>query len=137
MAIFFPSDPWIKQMMEDLNSSQAYLDAAKNWEGDFFFVIQPEGVLQSPVTLYMDLHHGKCRRAFEVTQETEQPQPAYRLSGPVTVWKKVMTRKLDPMQAMMTGQLRLQGNMATVMRNVRAAKELVESCTRIETDFPV
>ena len=52
-------------------------------------------------------------------------------------WKKVMTKKLDPMQAMMTGQLKLTGNMAIVMRNVRAAKELVESCTRIETEFPV
>lgn len=48
-----------------------------------------------------------------------------------------MTRQLDPMQAMMTGQLRLQGNMAMVMKNVRAAKELVESCTRIPTIFPV
>jgi putative sterol carrier protein len=48
-----------------------------------------------------------------------------------------MTKKLDPLQAMITGQLRLTGNMAIVMRNVRAAKELVESCTRVETEFPV
>ena len=48
-----------------------------------------------------------------------------------------MTKQLDPMQAMMTGKLKLQGNMAMVMKNVRAAKELVESCTRIDTDFPV
>ena len=63
--------------------------------------------------------------------------PAFLLSGPVTVWKKVMTKQLDPMQAMMTGQLKLTGNMAMVMKNVRAAKELVDSCTRIPTKFPV
>ncbi len=131
----FPSDAWIKAMMEDLNRSQAYLDAARNWEGDFYFIIEPAGKLEKTVMLYMDLWHGKCRDAFEAVNG--QRAPAFKLSGPVGTWKKVMTRQLDPMAAMMTGQLRLQGNMAMVMRNVRAAKELVESCTRIPTEFPV
>lgn len=136
MAIPFPSDAWIKAMMEDLNQSAAYQEAAKNWEGDFFFVVDPGGSLEQQVILYMDLYHGKCRSAFEILDH-EVPKPVFRLSGPVAAWKKVMTKKLDPMQAMMTGQLKLQGNMATVMRNVRAAKELVEACTRIDTVFPV
>ena len=121
--------------MEGLNASQAYLDAAKNWEGDFFFIIEPAGSLVQPVTLYMDLHHGKCLEAFEVTGQTKDP--VFRLKGPVTNWKRVMTKKLDPIQALMTGQLKLSGNMAMVMRNVRAAKVLVESCTHIPTDYPV
>lgn len=136
MPIPFPSDAWIKAMMADLNQSSAYLEAAKNWEGDFFFIVEPGGTLEKPVTLYMDLFHGKCRDAFEL-MEPDSKTPAFRLSGPVANWKKVMTKKLDPMQAMMTGQLKLSGNMSTVMRNVRAAKELVESCTRIDTEFPV
>jgi putative sterol carrier protein len=136
MAIPFPSDSWIKAMMADLNTSTAYLEAAKNWEGDFLFQVEPGGTLEEPVGLYMDLNHGKCRDAFAVSAE-RPVTPVFRLSGPVATWKKVMTKKLDPMQAMMTGQLKLTGNMATVMRNVRAAKELVESCTRIETEFPI
>jgi putative sterol carrier protein len=136
MSLPFPSDSWIKAMMADLNASTAYLEAAKNWEGDFLFVVEPGGELDAPVELYMDLYHGKCRDAFAVTQESPV-SPVFRLSGPVATWKKVMTKKLDPMQAMMTGQLKLTGHMPTVMRNVRAAKELVESCTRIDTDFPV
>ena len=136
MPIPFPSDAWIKAMMEDLNASEAYLAAAIKWEGDFYFVVEAGGSLDKTVVLYMDLFHGKCRDAFEVPDAASQT-PAFRLTGPVATWKKVMTKKLDPMQAMMTGQLKLQGNMATVMRNVRAAKELVESCTRIETEFPL
>jgi len=136
MAIFFPSDAWIKLMMEDLNNSQAYLDAAKNWEGDFIFVIEPDGTLEQPVRLYMDLYHGKCKDAYEINNGGGN-NAAFQLSGPIAIWKKVMTRKLDPMQAMMTGQLKLKGNMSMVMKNVRAAKELVESCTRIDTEFPI
>ena len=137
MALEFPSDNWIKSLMEDLNNSQAYLDAAKNWEGDFFFVIDPGGNLEKQVILYMDLFHGKCRDAFEVNGNVDPIIPAFRITAPVANWKKVMTKKLDPIQAMMTGQLKLQGNMAIIMKNVRAAKELVESCTRVDTDFPV
>ncbi|MEJ5313878.1 MULTISPECIES: SCP2 sterol-binding domain-containing protein [Anaerolinea] len=136
MSIPFPSDQWIKAMMEDLNQSASYEEAAKNWEGDFVFVIEPGGKLEKTVLLYMDLWHGKCRNAYEIP-EGETVKSAFRLSGPVSVWKKVMTKQLDPMQAMMTGQLKLTGNMAMVMRNVRAAKELVESCTRIPTEFPL
>jgi putative sterol carrier protein len=136
MPIPFPSDAWIKAMMQDLNESPTYLEAAKNWEGDILFVIEPGGALDHPVRLYMDLYHGKCRDAYEVA-DGKPLKAAFYLSGPVTIWKKVMTRRLDPMQAMITGQLKLVGNMGTVMRNVRAAKELVESCTRIETQFPL
>ncbi|WP_322792030.1 SCP2 sterol-binding domain-containing protein [Bellilinea sp.] len=132
----FPSDEWIKAMMQDLNRSQSYKEAAKNWEGDFYFIIEPGGTLTETVVLYMDLWHGECRDAFQVGK-VDGMKPAFQLKGPVTVWKKVMTKQLDPMQAMMTGQLKLTGNMAMVMKNVRAAKELVESCTRIPTKFPV
>ncbi len=136
MTLPFPSDQWIKAMMADLNASASYKLAAEKWEGDFYFVVDPGGTLENPVTLYMDLWHGNCRDAFEATDPTQRT-PVFRLAGPVAIWKKVMTKKLDPMQAMMTGQLRLTGNMAMVMKNVRAAKELVESCTRIPTDFPI
>jgi len=136
MAYAFPTDPWVKALMEDLNASAAYADAAKNWEGDFYFVVEPGGTLDHPVMLYMDLWHGKCREAFEVTDESAK-SPVFRLSAPVATWKKVLTKKLDPIQGMVTGQLKIKGNMAMIMKNVKAAKELVESCTRVPTDFPI
>ena len=135
MPIPFPSDAWVKAIMANLNASAAYQQAAEKWEGDFCFVIEPGGSLEKTVILYMDLWHGNCRDAYEVNGTV--PTPAFRLSGPAVIWKKVMTKKLDPIQAMMTGQLKLSGNMVMVMKNVRAAKELVEACTRIPTEFPV
>jgi putative sterol carrier protein len=136
MQLSFPSDEWIKAMMLDLNASKSYEESAKTWEGDFLFIVEPGGSLTQIVRLYMDLWHGKCRDAYEINDGV-QLQAAFVLSAPVANWKKVMTKQLDPIQAMMTGQLKLKGNMAMVMKNVRAAKELVESCTRIPTNFPI
>jgi len=136
MATKFPSDEWAKLMMDDLNKSDAYMEAAKNWEGDFYFIIEPKDKGGQQSLLYMDLWHGKCREACLVTDPAAR-KPVFLLSGSMENWKKVMTKQVDPMQAMMTGKLKLQGNMAMVMKNVRAAKELVESCTRIDTEYPV
>jgi hypothetical protein len=80
MPIYFPSDAWIKALMEDLNASQTYLDAAKNWEGDFYFIIDPGGALEKRVTLYMDLWHGRCREAYDATSRDGRA-PAFTLSG--------------------------------------------------------
>ena len=136
MAYLFPSDDWAKAFMEDLNQSETYLEAAKNWEGDFFFQINPGGSLEKTVILYMDLWHGKCREAFELA-DSRTRTPAYVLSGPIATWKKVVTSQLDPIQGIITGQLKLKGNMVMVMKNVKAAKELVAACGRIPTEFPV
>ena len=136
MAFPFPIESWIKATMQDLDNSQTCAKVARDWVDDFYYVIEPGGLLEKPVTLYMDLWHGKCRDAFAL-DELDGRQPAYLLSAPVANWKKVMPKKLDPIQAMMTGQLRLKGDMARIVRAVPAAKELVESSTRIPTEFPL
>jgi putative sterol carrier protein len=58
------------------------------------------------------------------------------MSAPLSSWRKVIAKELDPIQGLLTRRLKLKGNMAMIMRNVKAAQELVECCTHIETEFP-
>ncbi len=134
--VVFPSEEWVQELKQQLNTSPAYADAAKNWEGDFYFVVDPDkdGPLPEPVYLYMDLWHGQCRDAYVVKNKGEK-NPAFVMSGAYGKWKRVVTAKLDPLQALMTGQLKLKGNMVMIMKNVKAAQEIVRSCTRIDADF--
>ena len=133
--IKFPSDEWIKALCQELNRSEAYAQAAKRWEGDFYFIIEPEGEIEEPVIFYVDLWHGTCREAKLVADEGEE-QPAFRMSAPLSAWRKVIEKKLDPIQGLMTRKLKLKGNMAMIMRNVKAAQELVNCCTLVPTEFP-
>jgi putative sterol carrier protein len=134
MAFKFATDEWVKALMEELNKSTAYAEAAATWEGDFYFIVEGTGG-QKPQLLYMDLWHGKCREAFLAADESTK-SPAFRITGNLESWKKVLTKKLDPIQGMVTGQLKLKGNMAAIMKSVKAAKELVEATTRVPTEFP-
>ena len=71
MTLMFPSEEWLKALVSEINSSEVYRDVAKNWEGDFYFIIEPEGGLKERVIAYMDLWHGECRSAYIVTNENE------------------------------------------------------------------
>ncbi len=134
MAIPFPSDEWIKALCAELNASEAYREAAKTWEGDFVFVVEPAGNLKETVYLYMDLWHGQCREAF-MLQDPAEKDAAFRMSAPANTWREVIEARLDPLKGLMVRKLKLKGNMSMIMRSVKAAQELVKCCTQIETTF--
>ncbi len=130
----FGSPEWVQCLHEELNKSEAYTDAAKDWEGDFYFVVESEGPVTDTRTIYMDLWHGRSREAL-IADNPKDRSPVFVMSGKYGKWKKVVMAQLDPIQALMTGQLKLKGNMVMIMRNVKAAQEIVRACTRIDTDF--
>lgn len=135
MALTFPSDEWIKALQETINSSPDYAEAAKTWEGDFYFYVEPDGDFKQTAILYLDLWHGKCRDAFLVSDESVK-NPAYKIRAGFSSWQKVVLGQLEPVQAIMTRRLRLEGDLVQVMRSVKAASELIRCCTQIETAFP-
>ena len=134
-AIPFATDAWIKRLGDECNASEPYRQAARNWEGDLYFVVEPEGRLQEPVYMYIDLYHGRCRRAF-VPQDHTTLNPEFSISGPLSAWKKFADKQTDPIKMLLTRKLLLKGNMAKVMRNVRAAHALVNCSKNFETEFP-
>jgi putative sterol carrier protein len=135
MAIKFGTEEWVKAARAELNKSQAYKDAAKRWEGDMYFIVEPEGGLKETLVTYFDLWHGECRAASAPADESGKTA-AYRFWAPLSVWRSILEKKLDPVQAMMTGKLKLKGDMAQIMKMPRAASELVECVTHIKTEFP-
>lgn len=133
MAIPFPSHDWTQTFKDRLNSNATYAEVAKNWEGDICFeVAMPDG---SPALLYLDLWHGQCREAFQVTSD-RPVNPAFRLAAPLANFVKILKGELDPMQAMVTGKLKVQGNMVMMMKNIPTVLEFVKTAKQIETDFP-
>ena len=136
MALFGTIE-WANAFMEAINASKAYEDAAQTWEGDFYFIIEPGGSLKEKGYVYVDLWHGKCRKVDIVTEATKDKyKPEFVLQAPVPVWRKVAEKKVDSIQAIVTRQLKLTGNMGKVMRAVKAAQELVNCVTRVQTEYP-
>ena len=63
---------WIKELSNQLNASASYERAAKDWEGDFVFVIEADSELSETAYLYMDLYHGKSPSAAQLSGPDEK-----------------------------------------------------------------
>lgn len=135
MPVPFPTDEWIKAAMLEVNRSDDYKQAAKSWEGDIVFVITAIPDERKEVHLYMDLWHGECRDAHEIT-DLATSNSEFTITAPLPVWRKVLEGKLDPIRGLVSRQLKMKGNMMKVMKQPKAAVELVNSCARIDTEWP-
>lgn len=134
MALQFPSEAWIKELMEIVNESEAYAKAAEKWEGDLFFVVEPGPGLPEAHYLYMDLWHGECRSAGEFAAGEKSPE--FEIRAPLPTWQQVLEGKLDPIRGLTTRRLKLKGNLMKIMKAPKAALELVNCAREIDTAYP-
>lgn len=135
MTYEFPSEEWLNAFVAEINNSAAYRKAAATWEGDFYFFVEPGSGVPEPVVLYIDLWHGEARSASLVASESEK-NPEFVIRAPIGTWRRVIEKKLDPIQGMITGQLKLKGTLSKIMRAPKAAAELVNCATQVPTTFP-
>jgi putative sterol carrier protein len=134
MAIKFPSDEWIKELCKRLNSSEAYAQAAATWEGDNIYVVLPDDSFADTAYVYINLQHGKASDARALKSLDEQ-KALFTTSAPFNTWRKVLEGRLDPIQGIFSGKLKLVGSLAQVQRNPKATYELVKVASTIDTDF--
>ena len=135
MGIKFATQEWMVALKDELNKSEGYRDAAKTWEGDFYWVVTGMPGASGEVYLYVDLWHGECRSASLMADATAKT-PEFVIEATYPVWRKVVDKKLDPIKGMVTRQLKLKGNMLKIMKAPKAATELVHAATLIETEWP-
>jgi putative sterol carrier protein len=133
----FPSDAWFADFAERINASEEYRVAAADWDGDIAFLIQAEPDKGVPVDQWgwLDLHHGACQGAGMI-DATRGGEAAYAIAAPYSRWKDVLHGDLDPIKGMMQGKLKVRGDLPTIVRQVRAANELVRLTGDVPTRFP-
>jgi putative sterol carrier protein len=130
----FPDPEWVTVLMEKLNTDEKYAHIARNWEGDILFRVEKDATLQEQVSFYLDLWHGRCREAI-VYIDGQAIKSAFVLKAPYGNFVRVLKGELDPMQAMLTRKLGVQGNMAVLMRNVPTVLDFVRCCREITDSF--
>jgi len=135
MSAIFPSEEWLKGLEEKLNSDSRYKEVAKNWEGDLFFFIEPEGNLDERVTFYLDLWHGSCRKVEYKPSANSHPKPTFTLSASYNNITSILTGKLNPMTAMMTSKLKVKGSMGYMMRNVPTVLDFVRVAQEVTKEI--
>ena len=135
MSAIFPSEEWLKGLEAKLNTDRRYHEIAKNWEGDLFFFIEPDGSLKEQLTFYLDLWHGTCRKVEYQPSANAHPTPTFTLTASYKDITSILTGKLNPMTAMMTSKLKVKGSMGYMMRNVPTVLDFVRVAQEVTTEI--
>ena len=137
----FGTQEWAEAYAKAINANENYRDAAgpkgfppDGWEGDFLFIVEPAGNLDHEIRMFVGLYHGECT-GCRVLKEGEETDAEYEYSGPYDAWEQVLKKELDPIRGLLSGKFKLKGDMAKVLKATRAAAELVNSTTMIDTEF--
>lgn len=135
MAYVFPSREWADEFMVVLNGDEEFAKAGEKWEGDINFVIQDMPGKDTSEVIYLDLWHGTCR-GVDYMEEKDARPAAFKIVAPLANWKRVIKKQIGPIPAMVSGQLKVYGNLAYVLRHVASSQRMVECAVSMNTIFP-
>lgn len=132
----FPSEGWVKEYCKRLSESSDYNKSGKGWKDPIMFKMTELGDLKSEMpfdSFILNLHDGICEGS-EVGTDPEKTAP-YELTATYTNWKKIIGGKINPTQAMLTGQMKVKGNITVLLRYASAAIAMVKTAQTIPTDY--
>ena len=130
----FATQAWLDDTANLLNNDPEYAEGAKDYEGDYLYIVEADEVQPTPIYYYVDLYHGKCRKATIVSSPTEV-KAEFEMSASYSVWKKMLLGELDGNKALMTRKLKVKGNMAKLMKSTKPAAAYFKALTPLKTEF--
>ncbi|MCL4447380.1 MAG: SCP2 sterol-binding domain-containing protein [Thermoplasmatales archaeon] len=134
----FPSEDWIKDYCSKLSSSAEYNRLGKGWQDPIQFkIIDLESVKVSLdfKSFVLEVKDGRCE-GYRLVKDDSDSAP-FVLSSSYSDWRRTLEGKVNPTQAMLSGSLKVKGNVMLLMKYAAAATEMVKVAGKIETEFIV
>jgi putative sterol carrier protein len=131
------SNEWAQQFKEEINRSSVYRQAAKGWKWTVGLVVEAEPDRSFPEArgIVMDLLDGEARD-IRVGSADNARACDFVITAPYSRWKQVATKELDAIRGMLTGKLKLKGDLPTIVRYTKASQEMTECTTRVPVRWP-
>lgn len=139
MALAFPSPAWANAYRDAINANALYKKTAANWDQGAIALVckaAPALGLDAAHAIVLALQHGSCQGVRYETDPAALADVPFVIEAEYAQWKAVIGGELDPIKAMLAGQLRLaKGHLPTIIRDVEGSKQLVLSARAIATEF--
>ncbi len=134
----FPSRGWAEAAMAMVNADPESVEAARGWAGDFGLVIEAEaGRLEKHFVAWVRPEAGRIAelRVLVDPDDLDELEPAYRVRAPYSVWKGLLLGRVDPVQAILQRQLRIEGDVQPILERMRYKDIATRVLRRLETRF--
>jgi putative sterol carrier protein len=138
VRLLFGTQAWADALVEAINASSEYRNAAAKWgdgfNGNVLLVFDADATQASTHALLVELSKGVCRRASFVPG-VSHPDAGFGLRAPFGVWHDVLSRKTLAATAILTGKMKVEGDKMTLLKHTAAHRALVACAAGLDTEF--
>ena len=139
MTLVFGTKEWAAALVEEINASSEYRNAAAKWgdgfNGNVLLVFEGDSTVPKTQALLVELSKGACGAASFV-EGIADPRAGFGLRAPFSVWRDVLSRKTLAATAILTGKMKVEGDTMTLLKHTAAHRALVACAAALDTEFP-
>ncbi len=135
----FASVEWIEAVVREVNAHPDLPRALSGLGADLAAVVERDPVhFPHGAAAWGRQEGGRivAWRALEDEDDVLEIDPAYVVRAPLTLWKELLTGKADPVQAALSGRVRVKGDLEGLVRRAGYRYIVEAALQRVETVFP-
>ena len=137
MAVY-PSQAWCDEWKKAINDDKRVAETGKNWgvdfNGNWLFMIAPDGGLEETAYVYLEAAAGKCSDARMLADPSEE-KPGFVVTGSYADFKPVVKGEADFLAAVVKGTFKIQGNMVKIMQYARFVRAVANSISSFKSEY--
>jgi putative sterol carrier protein len=131
----FPGLDWAQELAKRLNALPEYRDSSEGWKGTLLMTVLSEpGKLPSDVAIGLDPTGGTIRNVHLVESPTASSAD-FVLSAKYSVWKDILLGKHDILGGVMTGKIRVRGNVFRLMLQLKTPDIIIREMRGLPRRF--
>jgi hypothetical protein len=135
----FASRQWLSAMAEAVNRHPDLPKALAGLGADLAAVVEADPpALQRSVAAWGRQERGRIAewRVLEDEDEILELEPAYVVRAPYRLWKQFLRGEADPVQAALSGRIRVKGDLEGLVRRASYRYIVDQVLRQIATEFP-
>ena len=132
------TEEWSRACCRALNGRAAYAAVAADWRDAVVLVMGADASLgiREERAVFLDLYEGACRGTRLATAEDRAAAP-FVLRAEAATWRRLLSGRLEPISAVLGGELRLErGSLMAMARYASAAREMLAAAAEAGGTFP-
>ncbi len=139
LKLIFASNEWLEAVVREVNGHAHLSRALAGLGPDLAAVVERDGDHFPHGAAAWGRHEGGRIVAWRVLEDDDdvlEIEPAYVVRAPLPVWKDLLRGRADPVQAALSGRVKVKGDLDGLVRRAGYRYIVEEALRRVETEFP-
>ncbi len=135
----FASEPWISALVAEVNRHPDLPRALGGLGADLALVVERDARAFPSGAAVWGRHEAGRISAWELLEDEDDVlalEPAYVVRAPYALWKDLLRLRVDPVQAALSGRIRVDGDLEGLVRRANYRYILEGALRSIPTEFP-